>query len=259
MKVLITGSSGYIGSHLAHTFDLRKQRIDVENDIMNSEIEKSSYDLIFHLAFISSPRNNDIDTLLHNIEITQKAISWLRPEGTFMFASSGAVYGEVKKTTEDSAVIPITNYAIAKYLCEELIKKHIKNYYIFRLANVFGSRFLEVAEPGIVSVIKKCLKERDTLMLLNKGKTYRDYIYIDDVINAFFNPSLSRGIYNVSSNKAYKILDLVRKSGVDYDYGGDAKEPKKSQLDNTKLMSKGWKPTLDIISYIKEGKKEWIL
>ncbi len=136
-----------------------------------------------------------------------------------LFASSSSVYGLNKlpfKETQNTDE-PISLYAATKKNNEILAYYYSKQFNI----NIIGIRFFTVYGPygrPDLSIFKFCnqILSNKKLKLFNKGNNYRDFTYIDDLIDNLFklinikNKKNFFKILNISSGKKIKIFDLVK-------------------------------------------------
>lgn len=221
MKILVTGGSGFIGSHLCErlVFDGNfvtavdnlsrglKKNIKhlfnnsffkfIEIDICNKKdffdiVSQEKYDVIFHLAansdIQSSIKNPDIDfknTFLttYNTVLAMKEFNIKN----IVFASSSAIYGEIEDDIKEDIgpLFPISHYGASKLASEAFISSFCENYnlkaWIIRFPNVIGER----ATHGVIyDFINKLKKNPVELEVLGDGNQTKPYIYIKDLINA---------------------------------------------------------------------------
>ena len=222
MKILITGSSGYIGSciyeFLKKKYDLigidkKKNRIKKQNfshiDILNkkklNDFFKKNLDIktIIHLAGESTIDNisNKSNYIKNNIQVTKNIVEVMKKYqiNNIIFSSTAAVYQSTnEKITEKKIVKPNNIYGKTKLDCEKLIKKENFNYLIFRFFNVCGSYFekkvgeMHLPETHLIPiVINKLLKNEKIKIYGSNYKTkdgtcIRDYIHIKDLCNAHY-------------------------------------------------------------------------
>jgi len=279
-SVLLTGGCGFIGSHLLEELIKKPDyEITIIDDLSTGKEENIScikdsktpvlliakriqditinrkFDLIYHLAAKANTREKGMGDYIDNIVATQAVVKMLKPDGRIIFSGSCAVYGDQKFVNENSLFQPISPYGYSKIVNELTIKNNCKNYSLFRFSNVFGERQDGTSGMGVVGVIKYNLKNNTEMLVFNKGDNYRDFIYVKDVVKALTTIHKT-DIFQIGQNKTYNILDLVKFSGVKYNFGACNKEVKSIKLNNGKIKKEGWKPTLSVVEYIKRLKHE---
>lgn len=243
-KVLITGGMGFIGNHLAYrllsmgmdvmildksAYKPLYHKIDaaqiIEGDVLSSRLIKSclaQVDTCFHLAalasiplchrdWIFSHQNN---VLAFN-ELLESARS-LDHRPKIIYASSAAVYGNSQQfpLTESSYTMPVSSYGADK-LSNELYASVMQQLYGIhsvglRFFNVYGPGQL-ASNPysGVISRFKEAIFKGKPLTIFGNGQQTRDFVYIDDVVEALIlsgqkNDGFS-GIYNVCGGEAISI------------------------------------------------------
>jgi len=256
MKVAILGASGFIGKNLARrlvrdgnqvTSFVRSRQtsstVEFGNqfefdfgDTATFSSELSDFDLVIHLVSSSNPassRENPIGEIQHNLVGT---INLLKVLGKYsgvklIFASSGgAVYGRPMHTpiAEEHATDPISPYGVTKLAIEKYL--HISrlesglDFRILRLSNPYGPLQVNNKGQGLIpTVIEKILKG-ESVPVWGDGSNTRDYIYIDDVLEAFVKAVNYAGevrTFNVGSGVGSSVLDIISEvSGL---IGKDAK------------------------------------
>ncbi len=217
-KVLITGASGFIGKALCSK--LKKENIthyavsskvgDIADEIIWDTFP--SAEIVVHLAgktFVPYSWKKANDFYKTNILGTQNAINYCNKNNSKLIFISAYVYG-IPKTLpiqENSPINPSNPYALSKYLAEQLCSFSANNRIIssavtLRLFNVYG--------PGqnnnfLIPSILNNVFNKEIIQLLNP-KPKRDFIYIDDVIDAI--------IRSFSINDNYQTLNIG--SGISY-------------------------------------------
>ena len=224
-KALITGGAGFIGSHLADRLisddwdvlavdDLSKGQLDRlgearqtgsfqfhQLDILSDEFREATRrfepDVIYHLAAQSGVRPSVEDPLFDarvNILGTINVSLAAEEAGTqrVVFASSGgAMFGEVpgKPATEDSPALPDSPYGISKKIVEDYYRYFQTatgvDYVILALGNVYGPRQDPYGEAGVVAIFSRLLLDGKRPTINGDGEQARDYVYVDDVVDAF--------------------------------------------------------------------------
>ena len=278
--ILISGGCGFIGSHLLEELiKNRNYNITIVDDLSTGKYSNISFcldsknlinfyfhkiqdckinkqfDIIYHLAAKANTREKGLKDFEDNVIATEAITKLLKPNGRIIFSSSCAVYGDQAIVTEESPFQPISPYGYSKVVNELTIKRDCKYYNIYRFSNVFGERQDGSNEKGLIGVIEYCLKNNKTIEVFNKGRNYRDYIYVKDVVRALLLP-IQRDILQVGRNKLYNTLELVELAGLNYKYGQNNKEVDIIKLNNSKLIRLGWNHTIEVVDYINNLKNE---
>ena len=229
-KILITGSSGYIGRHLAALLAVyeddyhltgvdkmwRKQLCHEfigQNILENSEIT-GEYDTVIHLAGLvnvgmsmQAPmeyyRNNVIGTLNMLERVGYKH---------FIFASTGA------------ATDPASPYGMSKFVSEQLVRQYCKlnnkKCTIFRFYNVIGTNGYE--PTNVDGLMYNLMKAKETGVfhlygidydMLPDGSAIRDYLHVTEVCLAIKfavdTPTSNSLIENLGHGKGHSVLEMV--------------------------------------------------
>ena len=263
MKYLVTGSSGFIGSHLCRRLleDNSNRVIGIDNmndyydvylkeerlkklkenpnftfykvDIADKEevfkiFEKGNFDIVINLAAQAGVRysidhpdcyiNSNILGFYNILEACRKY-----PVKKLLFASSSSVYGNNKKTpykTTDMVDTPVSLYAATKK-SNELMAYAYSNLYSIP---VVGLRFFTVYGPMgrpdmAYYLFTKRIMEGQEIKVFNKGDMYRDFTYIDDIIDGIMalipidiptdENNIKYKIYNIGNNHPVKISEFI--------------------------------------------------
>jgi len=233
-KILITGATGFIGSHLLKVLQKEHQVFGLVRSIslknahprvrwieqdLASPLEYSRLpthvDAIIHLAqskFYKQFPESAKDIFDINIQSTFQLLELARQVGVrcFIFASSGGMYGySYEKFVETDPVNPLNFYLSSKHTAELLIA----NYRQFFHTIVF--RFFFVYGPGqkgmlIPTLLSKVSNGQTIIIEGNPGLTINP-IYIEDAIRVF-EPALNLNkseLFNVAGDESVTITDLV--------------------------------------------------
>ena len=203
LKVLVTGSGGFIGKNLIcrlnHADGIEAIPFDVGDDFKIIEDQISEFDFIFHLAGINRP-DDAKEFYLGNTDFTLSIVELIKSKGLkipFVFSSSVQAaldndYGKSKKLAEDALLSLGEDYPI----------------FVYRLANVFG----KWCRPNYNSVVATFCHNimRGLPIQISDSRNELNLIYVDDVVDEFINvlkgdsPSYREGKY-CHVNPVYSI------------------------------------------------------
>ena len=239
MNILLTGSDGFIGSHLFYQLKEEHDVIgfDIKNghDILNSELPKD-IDLVIHLAGLSGVKdslNIPTDYWKTNVIATQRLFEHY--ENTrIIYASSSTAHEPWKNP-----------YAMSKYSMEQLFH-----------TNSLGLRFTTAYGPGARKdmLIPQILKGRVNYINVNHS---RDFIHVNDLISAIETVMKIdlRGVIDIGTGESNKLVDIVDYFKIDYDKKmGDETERLDNKADISIMEEYNWSAKIDLYKYIKENK-----
>jgi len=224
-KALVTGGAGFIGSHLVDRLidddwevlavdDLSKGHLDRlaearsigsahfhQLDICTDEFREAARrfepDVIHHLAAQSGVRPSVEDPLfdarVNVLGTVNVLLAAAESEAQrVVFASSGgAMYGEVPgaAVTEDAPAVPDSPYGISKKIVEDYFRYFRDDsgldYVMLALGNVYGPRQDPHGEAGVVAIFSRLMLDGRRPVINGDGEQARDYVYVDDVVDAF--------------------------------------------------------------------------
>lgn len=287
-SVIVTGGAGFIGSTLADALVASGREVHVvdnlatghranlpagatfhEVDIRDSAgvarvASESGAVAIFHMAAQADVRKAIEDPAFDadvNIGGTLSVLEAARINGArVMFAATGGgAYGEYDglpiPTPETADPRPMSHYGQSKLSGEAYCALYGRLYGIptvrLRLGNVYGPRQDPHGEAGVVAIFSGKLIDGEPMKVFGDGLQTRDYVYVDDVVDAFLRaeggtPDIT---LNIGTGREVSVLDLVRILG-----GGDAVhapartgEVQRSALDAALAATVlGWTPTVQV-------------
>ncbi|MBC7236737.1 MAG: NAD-dependent epimerase/dehydratase family protein [Chloroflexi bacterium] len=247
MRILITGGAGFLGSALANRLAAEGQQVRVLDDLsagdkdhLNPKVAFVAGDIrdvpklwtllrgvdcVYHLAARVSVPESILYPVEYNSVNVGGTVSLLTAARDaqvkrLIFASSGAVYGEqdAQPVREDAPLRPDTPYAVSKAASEQYVRAIGKLWgietCILRLFNVYGPR--QPLPPSHAPVIPRFLRQATTggsLVIFGDGQQSRDFLYIDDAIEALVRAGhlqeIVHPVLNVGSGVEVTIAALV--------------------------------------------------
>ena len=177
MKILVTGSKGFIGKNLISELKNKEYEIlEFTRSDNNELLEKYiiECDFIFHLAGVNRPENIE-EFNKGNYELTQKIVNLLiKNNKKVPVVMTSSIQAEMDN-----------NYGKSKLLGEEVLFNYSGKSLIYRLPNVFG----KWCKPNYNSVVATfCYNiARNKEIKINNTEVLMNLVYIDDVIKEFIN------------------------------------------------------------------------
>lgn len=222
MKTLVTGGSGYLGTHIKKAFDAhdlsRRSGLDVLS-LQDVQIA-SEYDLIIHLAaHLDKSPDAAEQVFLTNVEGTINLLRQIRKDAVFIFASTKDVYG---RFADNFAEVPETCPTIysgqSALEWSKLIAERYVEFYanqvgfrscIFRLSTVYAPKS-EGNTPNFVGNFADAINFGERIYLPGNGNPRRDILHVDDFASAcraFADSVIRHGLYNLGGGPG-NVLSL---------------------------------------------------
>ena len=293
---IVTGGAGFIGSHMCDLLIKKKFEVRIIDNLSGGHIKNINhhskteklklynYDItkikpnnkifkdvkfIFHFAgkgdiVPSIERPNDY--ILDNVIGTSNILECARNNNIkkFIYAASSSCYGLAKTPTKETNDInPMYPYALSKNMGEQLVLHWGKLYNLpvvsVRIFNAYGTRVRTTGAYGAVfGVFFKQLLMGKPFTIVGNGNQKRDFIYVTDLVDAFYKLAMSNAnmeVYNVgagipqSINKLVNIIDSQNKIVYLPNRPG---EPDTTWADISKIQNKiNWKPKINFEKGIK--------
>lgn len=244
MKWLLTGGTGFLGSHLAdrllkdgHEVVIIDRSIKYQNLLHPKEIKIyhenilenvgdifKDIDIVVHMAALSRPQwsiKYPYETNEVNVNGTIRVLEHSKNNNIkrVVFLSSSSLYGEQETypTPEDVKPNPMSPYAVSKLIGEQYCKMFEQLYGLefnaIRPFNVYGTR---MPKSGVytsaVATFIDIFKKNLPLQMNGDGSQRRDFIYIDDVVDQIMLASTSKvhgEAFNCGSGVNTSINELL--------------------------------------------------
>lgn len=245
MEYVVLGGNGFIGSYLVDVllkaghcvtvFDRgnEKYRNPLENvNYVSGSIDDelllaktfANKDILIHCVSTTVPltSNGDIiydinSNLITSVNIFKIAVECGIKRIVYL-SSGGAVYGTPMQIPipETHPTNPISSYGITKLAIEKYLQFFSQNYgveyNIVRPSNPYGPRQNPFGNQGVISIFLGRVLNNQSLDVWGDGKVYKDYIYIEDLVNAIYEASISKTtsqIFNLGSGELVSINDII--------------------------------------------------
>jgi nucleoside-diphosphate-sugar epimerase len=241
-KILLTGSDGYIGSHLKPYLESKGFIVvPYQGDILNFDIpdDNNPPDMVIHLAALTGVRKSlEIPKEYYRVNVMgTREVFYVCSEYDIplLFASSS----NAKEVTNP--------YAETKMINE-----------VDRIANSVGFR-PHTVYPGRQDMLFETLKRKE-VNYINGGHS-RDFTHIDDVCSALFtiieNYGILKGkVIDIGTGVPVSVVKVAQAMGYDGEivYEETPNERIVTNANITELTELGWKPTKDIFDEIRNSK-----
>ena len=232
-RILVTGSSGFLGSHIANRYvaqghevlgvDIRmiphigfqQKECDLLSMDLPSWLSELKPDVVIHCAgnanvsvSVKDP-GCDFQTgvaLLHRLFFGVRDAG-IRPR--FVFLSSAAVYGNPNAlpVSETAATRPISPYGLHKRQCEELCEYFHRGEGVPTVvARIFSAYGAGLRKQIFWDLADKLMKG-GKVELFGTGDESRDFIHVDDIVQAIglLADTTTGGVYNLANGQEYSI------------------------------------------------------
>ena len=277
MKILVTGGSGYLGTHVRRFFGAddfsRRSHLDVLNPLDTAMV--ADYDVVIHLAAHLDKDPSSAESCFRtNVEGTVNVLRSMQPNSVFIYASTKDVYGAFADEFKEVPETCRTDFCGQSALeWSKLIAERYVEFYsrargfrscIFRLSTIYG-RPTEDNEPSFVTYYVESIKYGEPIQLPFEGKPVRDILHVDDFSRAcrmFIDSDRTEGLYNLgggikNSGTLREIINLIANtvqcdSVVDEQANIPAPIPLNYVSDISRAREElGWQPEIDMVTGLK--------
>ena len=185
-----------------------------------SKFHEKKVNIIFNNFQPSSNLNSLADPCKYidlSIALTMRVLMNLIDNGTtinqIIYTSSCSVYGDLEREGDYNQTSPMGIPSSLKYLNEQILREVCDNYgirlTIARIFNIFGGN----DEFSVISKIYNCYINKTKLNILNEGKSIRDYVHIENIVDVYetllFKSTLKIDTIDIGSGKAQSVDDIL--------------------------------------------------
>lgn len=230
MRILVTGGSGYLGTHVRRFFEADDlSRRSGRNILVDEDAALAAdYDVVIHLAAYLDKRPENAELCFQtNSHGAANVIKHLKPNSVFIYASTKDVYGANANSYDQVPEACPTTYVgqsaleWSKFIGERYVEFYARRQNvracIFRMSTIYA-RNSDDNEPGFVSNYVESVKRGWPIKLPAHGQPIRDILHVDDfsrACKAFIDSAQVYGLYNLGggTQNAIRLRDLVSKIG----------------------------------------------
>lgn len=248
MNFLVTGAAGFLGSALSNRLAREGHQVRGLDDLSAGDPNRLNPDVLFTRGdVIDRPKLwtllQDVDCVYHlaakvsvpesvlypreyniiNVGGTVSIMEAMRDVGVkrVVLISSGAVYGhqETQPLTEASPPLPGSPYAVSKLAAEHYVRTIGALWGIetvsLRVFNAYGpGQPLPAAHPPVIPHFLRQAARSGTLVIHGAGEQTRDFVYLDDVVEAMVAaataPTVDRAVINIGSGVETSMTQLAQ-------------------------------------------------
>lgn len=291
MKILIIGSSGFIGSHCVDYFSNKGfevweadvnasqkekfYKIERHNSDFSAAFKENKFDVCInasgsaHVGFSFENPSQDFELNVVNVQKILVAIRDYNSNCNFINFSSAAVYGNPKvlPIAENSICKPLSPYGFHKLQSELLLTEYHKFFGLHTCSlRVFSAYGPGLRKQLFWDLYQKAI-DNEIVSLFGSGTETRDFIYIDDLIQildlVIHHSSFQGSIYNVASNTETTIAQAAKVFIKEFSpqkklaFNGETKigDPNNWVADITGIIQMGFQKTFSL----EEGIKKYVL
>ena len=216
MKIVcIDGFNSYVGQNFYNTYKKKYKILKFKSDINNVSkledyINKNKISVFIRFAGLSrsSCEKDKKKCYRTNYEANKKFVNFIKTKKIkFIFLSTSHVYKySNKKISENFEKKPTNIYGKYKLKSENYIKKHLKDFLILRVFNIFGPN---QPKGYFFSDIQEKIKNKQKIFI---NDSYRDFINVKEV-SRFLDFSIKKdlkGIFNLGSGKSFSLHKIIK-------------------------------------------------
>lgn len=221
MKIVVSGASGFLGSHTLtllqkcglNAIGTSRTQSNPNQKIIQIKSLENMPDADILIHFAESNNRFEVNAIGNQYvtDIQDRTYFLSKKYSRMIYASSVAVYPEssagLRSPTEK--LQPFDTYSEAKLAAEKIVLDSNKNPVVARIGNAYGPKMSEL--NVISSIIRQFTAKKKKIELVSTDPI-RDYIWCEDISNAFFKMCQSQtcGVYNVATGIGHSVLEVCK-------------------------------------------------
>lgn len=293
-NILITGSSGFVGSHLSNKLKEKNNVVGIVRDLLPSrwltealkdvtlvqgDIRESRlvrrvighYDIdkVYHIAAAASVKQahkNPKEAFQSNIIGTVNVLEACRQLGDkkVLILNTDKVYGERLNAIETDPYQASEPYATSKccqgFIAQTYAKTYGMDIKMAHSVNIFG--YDPFNSRLIPNVVKDCIRNKKPVIFTN-DKSIREYVYIDDVVDALvlLMDSAYKGIFHIHTGWVFNQMEIIFKIADNFNIEPEYRQgniPFQIQEETLSSVNWDWKPSITFEEALKKTIERFI-